>query len=169
MKSRQVNFFLTPNDQAELMGQLAGLGKFVCLAAVSQDSSPRILESAEIKEMGREPLQIFIALQKNVGDIFFRELRTVTFRSVDVVRSPVIKFSRCYQDERCIRRGRLYVINSYYDQNAVISKDEEFLKWSDRLISKTRKVLRRLEPLTHIGPEALRLKEAGLKINLGFG
>ena len=133
MKS-QINFFITRNDQAELIRQLGGLGNFVCLDTISLDGAPRILESAEINEMGHEPLQIFIALQKNVSDIVLKELLHVTFRSVDVVRSPVVEFARCYQDEHCVRRGRLYFIKGYYDQSAIFSKDEEFLKWGDGLI-----------------------------------
>src|SRR6266702_3284949 len=165
MRSSQLNFFLTRNDQAELLAKLDPLGTFVYVESISQDGSLKILESAEIRKMGSERLKIFISLAKHVNNITFDQSPTTVF--IDNLRSPVVEFGRCYQDDQCIRRGRFYFIKGYFDQRAaLICKDEEFLKWGNSLISKTRRILKRdPESLTYFGPEALRWTESGFKMD----
>jgi hypothetical protein len=166
MTSSQLNFFLTRNDQAELLRKLDPLGKFVYVESISQNGSLRILERAEITKMGSERLKIFITLPKYLNNIILVQLPASAF--VDVLRSPVIEFSRCYQDGKCMRRGRFYFIRRHFDESTEITKDEEFLKWSNSLILKARRVLRRdPESFAYFGSEALQLKDMGFKMDMG--
>jgi hypothetical protein len=166
MRSSQVNFFLTRTDQAELLRTIDRLNSFVYVEAVSQDGSPRILESPEVRKMGSERLKIFVARPEHASTIILRQSSKDAF--VDVLRSPAVEFSRCYQDDHCIRRGRFYVVRSYFDERTVVKKDGEFLKWSEALISRTRRALTRdSKSFAYFGSQALRLKESGLKMELG--
>jgi len=165
MKSSQLNFFLTDNDQAELLENLDPLGTFVYVESLSRDGSLGILESAEIKRMGTDGLKIFISLAKYVNEIILKQSSTATF--VDDLRSPVVEFSRCYQDDQLVRRGRFYFAKSYFDRRAQVDKDQEFLEWGNSLVSRTRRLLKRdPESFAYFGREALRLKELGLRMEL---
>jgi hypothetical protein len=113
MSSRQINFFLTQTDQADLMRRLGPLGELAFIEGMAQGRHPQFLESAEVKQMGAETLQIFLARPEDVKDILFREARETTY--LDVVRSPVIEFNRCYRDQHLLRRGRLYFVTRYYE------------------------------------------------------
>lgn len=117
MRSSQVNFFLTRIDQAELLTKLDPLGTFVYLESTARDGSLGILESAEINKMGSDRLTIFISLAKHVDEIILKQSSATMF--IDDLRSPVVEFSRCYQDDHCIRRGRLYFAKSYFDRRTL--------------------------------------------------
>jgi hypothetical protein len=165
MRSSQLNFFLTRSDQAELLRRLDPQGSFLYVESISQDGSLRMLEGAEIKKMGSERLKIFITLSQLIDKIVV--VQSVDPAFVDVLRSPVVEFSRCYQDDRLIRSGRFYFIRSYFDERAVIEKDDAFLQWSNSLLSRARRMLKKdPKSFAYFGPEALRLKDAGFKMDL---
>jgi hypothetical protein len=48
MKSNQLNFFLTRNDQAELVAKLDPLGEFVYVGGVSMDGTMQLPDSADV-------------------------------------------------------------------------------------------------------------------------
>lgn len=164
MRSRQVNFFLTPRDQAELLSKLDPAGQFVYVAWRCKDGGLDILQTSTVRQMGKETLTIYIVRADDLDAISFNDVGD--FSSVDVIRSPVIEFNRCYMDDQRLSRGRFYVVNSYFDQDGQIArKDEGFLKWSERLISKTRRCLKKdPDSFFHLGAEALQLKEAGFEL-----
>jgi len=163
MRSSQVNFYLTRDDQAELVKKLDPHGSFIYIARLSQDGSPQRVESAEIRQMGFEHLKIYVTQSQYIDRIIFKRSANAAF--VDELRSPVVEFSRCYQDDQLIRRGRLYFVNGYFDASGLINKDDDFLKWGNSLMRRARRMLRK-DPnsFEYFGPEALRLKEMGLKM-----
>jgi hypothetical protein len=166
MRSSQLNFFLTRIDQEELLTKLDPLETFVYLESTARDGSLRILESAEINKMGSDRLRIFISLAKYVDEITLEQSSATMF--IDDLRSPVVEFSRCYQDDQCIRRGRFYFAKSYLDRRALVYKDQEFLEWGNSLISRARGILKKEpESFAYFGREAFRLKGLGLKMELG--
>ncbi|MGJ5222925.1 MULTISPECIES: hypothetical protein [unclassified Bradyrhizobium] len=163
MRSRQVNFFLTPKDQAELLSKLDPAGQFVYLAWRRNDSRIDILPTAAVRQMGKEALTIYIARADDLDAMSFDDVGN--FSSVDVIRSPVIEFSRCYMGDQHLSDGRFYVVNSYFDRDGrVARKDEDFLTWSARLVSKTRRCLTKdPDSFFYLGAEALQLKSVGIK------
>ncbi|GLH75101.1 hypothetical protein SSBR45G_00090 [Bradyrhizobium sp. SSBR45G] len=163
MRSRQVNFFLTPNDQAELLSKLDPAGQFIYVARRRKDSRIDILPTPAVRQMGKEALKIYIARADDLDAMSFDDIGT--FSSIDVIRSPVIEFSRCFMGDQFIRDGRFYVVNSYFDRDGrVARKDEGFLTWAARLVSKTRRCLTKdPDSFFYFGAEALQLKSAGFK------
>ena len=113
--------------------------------------------------MGFEHLKIYVTQSQYIDRIIFKRSANAAF--VDELRSPVVEFSRCYQDDQLIRRGRLYFVNGYFDASGLINKDDDFLKWGNSLMRRARRMLRK-DPnsFEYFGPEALRLKEMGLKM-----
>jgi hypothetical protein len=164
MKSSQINFFLTANDQAELLKKLDPLDSFIYVARSLKDGAASTLESAKIGRMGRDPLTILVTLQEFIKNVSVSE--TAGSELIDVLTAPVIEFSRCYVNEQYIRRGRFYVIKSYLDYRSIeISKDKKFVEWGESVMSKTRRLLKRdTASLAYLGPEAEQLKETGLKM-----
>lgn len=166
MRSSQLNFFLTQNDQAELLAELDLLGSFVYIESTSESGALRILGSAEIKKMGSEPLKIGVTLSRYVDKIDLIRSGVRAFADIDA--SPLIEFGRCYQDEECIRRGRFYFVKRFVAARGVVNKDEEFVKWGNSLISRARRVLKRDSVSSaYFGSEALRLVSEGIKPAVG--
>ncbi|MGJ4996644.1 hypothetical protein ACQR0Z_19630 [Bradyrhizobium sp. HKCCYLS3077] len=163
MRSRQINFFLTPDDQAELLRRLDPDGQFVYLARRCLYDQMQILPTAVVRQMGQEPLGIYIARAADLDTIVFNEGEND--KSIDVIRSPVIEFNRCYLGDEHISDGRLYVVNSYFDAHGRIArKNDSFLKWSERLIAKTRRCLTKEDKsFYYFGTETLQLKRSGFK------
>jgi hypothetical protein len=166
MRSRQVTFFLTPKDQAELLSKLDPSGQFVYLASHYSNGQMQILQTPVVQQMGQEALTIYIARTDDLDTIV--STGREQFLSIDVLRSPVIEFSRCYMGERHMSDGRFYVVNSYFDQHGQIArKDDGFLRWAERLVSKTRRSLTKdPDSFAYFGAEALQLRSTGIKASL---
>src|SRR5262245_8694059 len=126
MNSSQINFFLTTADQASLMKHFEARGAFIVVHSRAQDNSVRLLKTAEIKKMGTEPLTVYLARPCDVGAVQLNVLQQQAYSTIDVVRSPVIQFTRCFHLENRPRRGRLYFMTAYYDGAVLIKKDGAF-------------------------------------------
>jgi hypothetical protein len=163
MKSSQINFFLTMNDQADLLAKLDPLGEVVYLESISEHGVLQVLKSAEIKYVGAERLKIFMTRSRYVDRIVLDQSQTAAF--ADIARSPLVEFSRCYQDQQLIRRGRFYFVKDFTDQHgAIVRKDEEFVRWGNMLVSSARRLLKRdSTSLAYFGSEALQLVNDGLR------
>jgi hypothetical protein len=166
MNSRQINFFLTASDQAELLMRFGAKGDFVVVQSRARDGNLCLLESAEVKDVGVEPLQVYLARPTDLEAIQFHILESQPYNTVDVVRSPVIELSRCYHVGGRLRRGRLYFVTEYYDGGAMTRKETAFLKWASDLIAIARRNLMK-EPASpfYFGASALRAKELGTMID----
>jgi hypothetical protein len=152
MNSRQVNFFLTAADQASLVRQFATREAFVVVQSLAQDDGVRLLKTVEIKEMGTEHLKVYLARPSDVGSI--------QLNALDVVRSPVIEFVRCFHQGNLLRRGRLYFVTAYYDGSVLTRKDHAFLEWANTFISTARRKLSRDRELqSYLGDEARSLRQ----------
>jgi hypothetical protein len=167
MNSRQVNFFLTARDQAELLTQLAAVGDFIVVAGTTKSGGVNRLESAEIKQMGVDRLQVYLMRPNDIGGVRFHDVPKMGYKSVDVLRSPVVEFDRCYHAEGLLRRGRLYVVTAFYDGMELTRKDGAFLQWAGALIKTARRKLTK-DPRSffYFGADALRCREAGTTMEM---
>ena len=165
MRSRQINFFLTAFDQASLLERFSDRGDFAIVNPVSPNGAPHLLETAEIKAMGTDRLAIFLVQRDRIDDIQFKFIAKQTYYIVDVVRSPVIEFDRCYHHANRLNRGRLYFVTAYFDERILIRKDEAFVAWTSSLIAIARRKLRK-DPKSffYFGEDALKLKEVGTEM-----
>ena len=117
--------------------------------------------------MGAERLQIYLARPADVDAIRLNSMPGHPTMAVDVLRSPVVEFARCYHVGNRMRRGRLYFVTAYFDGCALIRKDNSFLEWASALIATTRRKLKKDAALsTYFGQDALRLKAGGTEFLL---
>lgn len=157
--SRQFSFYMTQQDHAELEGCIRDQVDWTPLAGVTGDSRPHVLNTTIVSKMGQERLGIYLCQPARVDDVVLSQVAGQSDRFVEALRSPVIEFDRCYQSLDSLRLGRLYYVTSYFDDSgALISKDQGFLEWADRIFKAFRKHLVRQEDGYYYGPEAERLK-----------
>jgi hypothetical protein len=165
MNSKQVNFFLTQVDQANLLNQFRAKRDFVVVRSRAQDGHLSLLDSAEVKEMGIEALQVHLARPVDLEAIQLNLVPNQPYMTINVLKSPVIEFDRCYQADGILRRGRLYFVTAYYSAGTLIRKEEAFLNWASDLLTLTRRNLTK-EPGSsfYLGADAFRAKESGTKL-----
>jgi hypothetical protein len=165
MMSQQINFYLTERDQAELEVALRTVGSFVPIADIDERGGPCVLESATIREMGKDRLKIHLVEQGNLSEVRFQEVPAREFRVVDVIRSPVVEFVRCYYVGGQLRRGRLYVATAFYEGSSLIRKHKSFVEWASSLIAGARNALiKDRKSFFYFGKEALQLREDGIEL-----
>jgi len=68
----------------------------------------QILQTCIVQQMGQEALKIYIARTDDLDAIVSTGHEEFLF--IDVLRSPVIEFSRCYMGEGRISDGRFYAL-----------------------------------------------------------
>ena len=166
MRSRQINFYLTAADEAELVRRFARRGEYAVLASNAQGRRPELLESAESGKTPADRMQIFLAQTHDVEAVILKKAREDLWY-IDVLRSPVVEFDRCRQTKQKLGRGRLYFVTSYFDEQVVVSKDRSFVEWATGFIKIARRTLKK-DPASffYFGEEAFRLKEAGVELSL---
>ncbi len=165
MRSRQINFYLTAADEAELVRHFGRQGEYAILASNAKDCHPELREIAEIGKTESDRLQVFLAQAHDVEAVILRPARKDLWY-IDVERSPVVEFDRCIQTKDKLGRGRLYFVTGYFDQQVVVSKDRSFVEWANGFIKIARRTLKK-DPASffYFGEEALRLKEAGVELS----
>jgi hypothetical protein len=162
MQSKQVNFFLTVDDQDDLINAFrARVGEFVIIDSIAEGGRLRLLQTAEIKRMGAERLKVYLARPNDVALVRLNHLQHHPHETVDIVRSPIVEFDRCYHRDHQLRRGRLYMVGAYYDDDVLLKKDDGFLKWANALITTARRRLTKgPESFFYFGRNALELKRS---------
>jgi hypothetical protein len=158
MKSRQINLFLTSADEGELLKAIWAKSEYVIVDNIAPNRSPRLLETIEIQDR----LKVYLAPPSHVRDIQLSEMKIAPYWTVDVVKSPVVEFVRCYHTEGRIQPGRLYFIIEYYEGKISATKNRDFVEWANTIVKIARRILKNdSESFYYFGPEALNLKVAG--------
>lgn len=159
----QINFFLGPNDHAELEMRLREAGELVVLRNRSLTPEPHPVDTTNFTEDGKQWLFLYLVRPSDLSAVRTREVAAQGYWSVDDLRSPVIELNRCYYNGKILRRGRLYFVDGYYGaQDQWVEKPEEFKAWAKRLFAAARKTLTFDKNLgAHIGPEAEQMRLDG--------
>ena len=139
----QVNFYLDSLDSMALEQALRDLGPLLVLHSLSPGSEPRILESANFQEGARPWLFVLLVRPEDLHAVVTRYVSAQGHWTVDVVKSPVIEFDRCFFDGTILRRGRLYYVDGYYDGEAWKEKADAFQQWAKAVLAKAKRVLKK--------------------------
>lgn len=162
MRSQQVNFYLLPEEQEWFESQLRSCGDLVVIRKPASPEDSIVADSTIIRAMGREDVRVYLSRRQDLPQIDVRAIPSRNSWSIDELRSPVVEFSRCYFDGQLLRRGRLYVITHYYDENSLlVEKQKSFVNWAKTLISTTKKTMARREDGDFIAPLAKERAEKG--------
>lgn len=147
----QVNFYLDPQDMVSLEQTIRTLGPLLVLHSRSPASEPKVLESASIEENGQPWLFVLLVRPEDLQAVVTRHVPAQGYWTVDVSKSPVIEFNRCFFDSRILRRGRLYYVDGYYNANQTWEeKADTFRIWAKAVLTKTKKALKK-HNTDHIG------------------
>ena len=139
---RQINFYLIPGDIDALAMELLKAEPYIVLHSRSASASPREVGSLDVLEKGHPWLYFHLVRPPDKNSVVMREVPAQGYWTVDVLRSPVIEFTRCYFDGHILRRGRMYYDAKYYGEKGdLVSKSDNFLEWAKIIFSKTKKNL----------------------------
>lgn len=137
MDSRQINFYMMPKDIEEFEIWLKQRVDSVFLALPMYEEELRIIETLAISTKEKDMwLTVFLAPEHLLDKIIVKYVPAQEYYLIDNLKSPVMEFGRCYYDweNKKMRRGRLYYIKGYYDDNKEWKfKDESFLNWADEI------------------------------------
>jgi hypothetical protein len=150
----QVNFFATPDDVAQLEKQLGEMDACI-LHDRSPTAQPRSLPGLNFHESGQRLLFYFLVREEDLPKVVTEHVPAQGYWSVDVLRSPVVEFNSCYFDGKILRRGRVYYLDGFYDQDGLwVEKSEGFRSWAKQVLKTTKRILKRHQS-DYIGPAAL--------------
>ncbi len=141
----QVSFYILPDDIAEIESAIGQLEPMRVLHSRSPSRDPRVLPSCHFydEDAGHPWLSYYLVRECDLGDVVTRYVSAQGYWSIDSLRSPVMEFSSCYFDGEIIRRGRLYYVDGFYDEEAWIEKSEGFRHWAKAVLRVTKKRLER--------------------------
>jgi hypothetical protein len=163
MRSKQVNFYTTPNDERHLIDQIGHKMEFICMPSISQvEHGVKTSYESIVKT---ENYNIYLLDESRLSDIKFLSAKERGIYYVDQLRSPAVQFSRCYCKDNIIRRGRFYFVTGYFDGDTLVKKDKEFISLGNSILKVTKNYLH-LDKSTgdYYGGEALDLKSLGKTI-----
>jgi hypothetical protein len=163
--SRQVNFFLSDNDQAELMLKFDQLKTVAAAVQPMKTNNVNMVPITSLSRWnpGANPPVLFrpsdcttlsIRLSGNGLDFL-----------VDIFDSPAIEFLQCIQRDNGIQRGRLYYTPNSIDSNGyVLHKSPEFLTWANKVLILTKKFCIKNSDGYYVGKHALELVAQGYEL-----
>lgn len=151
---RQLNFYATAADIAELEACIRRLEPVAILHARSPNANPRVLPSLNFSEEAAPLLFYYLVLEPELPKIVTEHVPARGYWTVDILRSPAVEFQGCYFDDKILRRGRVYYVDGFYNQNGTwVEKSEKFRHWAGAVLSAVRKSLKKQGP-DYIGPHA---------------
>jgi hypothetical protein len=104
----------------------------------------RKLSALDPERAGEDWLHLFLVRPEDLDRVVTQHVAVQGYWVVDVLRSPVIEFQRCFFDGKELRRGRAYFVDKYYDSSdALIQKPETFRKWAQTVLRAIRQSLER--------------------------
>ena len=130
MKSKQLNFFITPDDK----NNMESFFKYHdCLFIRNNIKSAKI--DLDISFEKESIFQFFLSKENFKKEIFFKQIEDKSYY-VDVIRSFVIEFDvggfYPYSNKE-LHRGRFYCVTSFYNNGSVANKDGDFIKWIKKI------------------------------------
>ncbi len=150
----QVNFYLNPNDTVAVEKVLRELAPLCILHSRSSTSEPHIVDTVNIEENGQPWLYLFLIRTDDLERLVTKHIPAQGYWTVDVLKSPVVEFNRCFFDGKTLRRGRVYYVDGFYDTNDQwVQKPEPFMKWAKSILTTTKHTLKR-HGSDYIGTEA---------------
>mgnify|MGYP006908258587 FL=1 len=142
--AHQMNLFLHPHDYVCVQQIINDSSNVSILAGSSPTRKAVELPTIVLdeSEMGAVDVTVYLVLQNSLNSVQLLECSPKKW-TIDVTRSPVVEFTRCYMDDSLIRRGRLYAIRDYIaPDGSRISKPAIFTDWQTTLFRRLKSLLR---------------------------
>jgi hypothetical protein len=134
---RQINFFMMPEDVAELDEQVREMG-FLMVADKMPTSEILYLNSLNSKECHDK----FLFLEQEKPVIHTKFIEEQNFYWIHPMENPVIEFSPCHlsEDGNTLIEGRFfYEIEYFNNKEQLLTCSDEFLKKAEKLFRSYKK------------------------------
>ncbi|HVG17081.1 MAG TPA: hypothetical protein VM935_19065 [Chitinophagaceae bacterium] len=140
MNSKQINFFLAPNDLNDVAVFFKEKGCHILKRRVDYPTNRVDYDFVSNKE---EIFQVYIYSSPFTDKIEFQYLEEEQYYYVDSLRSFCIEFGiggfYPYSDKE-LHRSRFYYVHKYYNTEGIlISKEKKFINWADNIFKEFRK------------------------------
>jgi len=135
--SSQINFFMMPEDVAELEDYIKKQG-LIIVSAISPTPEPLILDTL----FPAKGLKTLILLPDKINELKIRFVETQNYYYLNEMQSPVIEFRKpiYLKDENAIRSGRLYFDKNYLTEDGhLLVKDADIILLAEKLFKWFRK------------------------------
>jgi hypothetical protein len=152
---RQIQLLLSELDMTRLEKRLLGHGdvEFLSDEGANDTHGVRKLDTIVIPERHASETSVFCTLvpRPPIGEVVVQRVSSGK-HVINVNDSCVVDFWRSYCDGKVIRPGRMYYEECTLDN---INKDRAFLKWANRILSRTKLGLQRDRTLqVYVGSDA---------------
>lgn len=165
---RQINFFLHPDDQKDFDNLFRSFDDICFLSYYHKTAKPTIIDDTVIRDQKVEGSRVYLARKGDLENLNFTFIEKFNYWLIDDSSNPLLHFDRCVSFDNYITSGRLYFQPKYVKNLQWISQSEDFVKWSDKIISHVRKKLRKYrykyenssyEYTAYLGEHAMNLLE----------
>lgn len=136
MKSKQINFYLMPEDISEIDKYLQEKDLSVYNNYSTNSNLQKLDSLLQTKILGKISSIKYVTSGDFIEQINNQFIERQNYYSIDAISSPVIEFliPKNIISGNIIHSGRIYYIHSYYNsQNLLVSKSDAFLKMSSEL------------------------------------
>ncbi len=159
---RQVNFYMTNEEEKRFIEFTNGTGDIVILADTSPTQELRDIKT--LPEPFSVPSWAFLLMyNRNVKpEPILEYVPQQKHYVVERFQSPVVEFSRSFVKNDVMRAGRIWAEFKFYDEHRnLVAKDPMFQKWFNQLANWIRKNYKLVDSLTYAGPEAVIFRAKG--------
>lgn len=163
---RQINFFLSSKDEIEFDEFLKKFEDICFLAYYNETNKPTIIENTIIRNSLKNGRRIYVVRKQDIDKVKFEYIENFNYWLIEDHSSPILHYDICLTFDNHIQSGRLYFEPKYVENLNWVEKDFDFVKWSDYIISKTRRFLKKhrykyenskYEYMVYCGEDALKL------------
>lgn len=134
MKSKQLNFFITPDDYC-LISQF--LNDFKCELLIDRCGKSKIIKINNLNQLETGVFQLFLCPEGYGNKVFTTGENDL--EHINIFNSYVVQFSLggfYPYDKNILQKGRLFFTQGFFEGENFVNKESDFLKWGSSLINK---------------------------------
>jgi len=146
---KQVTFFLHSDDQLDFDLHLKSFGDVLLIPYFHYENTIATIENTLVEKILKNGNRTYLIQPENFGDIELEPLEKFEYQLVKDQKLPVLHFDKSLNNDKSIFRGRLYFQPKFMEDGEWKSKPDDFVKWADKIISSTRRKLKKYRH--HVG------------------
>lgn len=150
---RQVNFYMLPEDEKQFIEFVRSTGDIAVYNWKNETPYPP--EILEFPPPFSVPSSFdYCIFNKSLGSaVKTTFIEKQGYYTIDMTNSLVIEFSRCGLKNNKLREGRIWAEFKIVVGNSFQGKEEEFLKWYQKIARWIKRNYKRMENGWYIGPK----------------
>lgn len=134
---KQINFYMTDDDEREFVKFVQSTGKVAVLSYTSPTEEPTVIEELPSNKESFWGCQ-FLWNTETSAMPSMKHIKQQGYFIPDAIESELVEFSRSFVDEGRLVRGRIWAeMNGWKrsDVATIIQKGDKFARWFDKLAS----------------------------------